>query len=352
MFALPAFVTFLSAFIVAVVVTPVAIRLGIRLGIADIPGGRRRHARVTSRLGAVPLYIAFVVGIGVAQGFGLPSHDQPNESWRLLGMMLGATVITIVGLLDDKFQLAPRWQFAAQLLCSAIAMLCLIFIQEFRSPLINSPVTLFPLMVILLTALWFVGMMNTVNLLDGVDGLAASVALIAGIITAIHMIREGQLSVALQPIALCGALLGFLMFNLPPARIFLGGGALFLGFTLACIGIIAGAKVALLVLVLGMPIADVAWQIVDRARHGRSPAASDRGHLHLRMIDAGWSAKRVVLVYTAVGVIFGGLALIVQPALFKLIAFVVLSLGVVLVLLRFSQRAGDAYSAAPDAHTK
>ena len=166
------------------------------------------------------------------------------------------------------------------------------------------------------------------------------------------MIREGQLSVALQPIALCGALIGFLMFNLPPARIFLGGGSLFLGFTLACIGIIAGAKVALLLLVLGMPIADVAWQIIDRSRHGRNPTSSDRGHLHLRMIDAGWSAKRVVFIYASVGIIFGGLALIVQPALFKLVAFGLLSVGVILMLLRFSQRAGDAYSATPDTSTK
>jgi len=351
-FVLPALITFISSFIAALIFTPIAIRLGIYLSIADIPGGRRKHARVTSRLGAVPLYIAFVIGIGIAQSFHLASNDQPNESWRLFGMLIGATIITGVGLLDDKIQLAARWQLVAQIICAVIAMLCLIFIQEFRSPFVNSPVVVFPVMVVILTMLWFVGMINTVNLLDGVDGLASTVALIAGVVTTIHMIREGQLSVALQPIALCGALIGFLMFNLPPARIFLGGGSLFLGFTLACIGIIAGAKVALLLLVLGMPIADVAWQIIDRARHGRNPASSDRGHLHLRMIDAGWSAKRVVFIYASVGIIFGGLALIVQPALFKLIAFGVLSVGVILMLLRFSQRAGDAYSATPDTSTK
>ena len=175
MFVLPALITFISSFIAALIFTPIAIRLGIYLSIADIPGGRRKHARVTSRLGAVPLYIAFVIGIGIAQSFHLASNDQPNESWRLFGMLIGATIITGVGLLDDKIQLAARWQLVAQIICAVIAMLCLIFIQEFRSPFVNSPVVVFPVMVVILTMLWFVGMINTVNLLDGVDDEVAVV---------------------------------------------------------------------------------------------------------------------------------------------------------------------------------
>ena len=170
------------------------------------------------------------------------------------------------------------------------------------------------------------------------DGLAASVAVIAATVTAIHMLREGQYSVALLPIALIGTLLGFLIFNAPPARIFLGGGALYLGFTLACVGIVAGAKVALLLLVMGLPIADVAWQIFDRARHGLNPTQSDRGHLHFRLIDSGWSAKKIIALYAGTSAAFGIVALIAQPPLVKLITLLLLAVAVVVTLFTLSSR--------------
>ncbi len=153
---------------------------------------------------------------------------------------------------------------------------------------------------------------------------------------------------ALLPIALAGTLLGFLAFNFPPARIFLGGGALFLGYTLACVGIVAGAKVALLLLVMGLPIADVAWQIFDRARHGRNPTRGDRGHLHFRLADTGWSARRIVLLYAGTSAVFGLVALITQPPLFKLITLAVLAVAVVAALFVLSNRNREEPRDDPD----
>lgn len=325
----------------ATCITPLAIALGLRLGIADVPGGRRKHARVTSRLGALPIFAAFTAAVLLAQTFGVPTSD-PNERTRLFGLLAGGALMFVIAVIDDRFQLAPGPQFAAQIAAAGVAMASLIFIERFRNPFTNAEVVLPAAAAAAVTLLWFVGMVNTVNLLDGVDGLAASVSLVAAAVTAAHMWREGQYSVALLPIALIGVLAGFLVFNLPVARIFLGGGALVLGYALACVGIVGGAKVALLLLVMGLPIADVAWQIIDRSRRGQSPVRGDRGHLHTRLADAGWSARRIVAVYVAVCAGFGAVALVAQPPLLKLITLIALGAGVVVALLRLSRRASPA----------
>lgn len=340
--------TFATALALALALTPAAIRLGLRLGIADKPGGRRKHSRVTSRLGAVPLFGAFIGAALLAQTFGVPTLD-PQENTRLTGLLIGSAVIFVAGLLDDRFELRAGPQFAAQILAAGIAIAHLVFIERFHNPLIGQEQVLVGWQVVALSLFWYLGLMNTVNFLDGVDGLAATVSLIAASMTAIHMLREGQHSVALLPIALAGALLGFLVFNVQPARIFLGSGAQYLGFTLACVGIIAGAKVALLLLVMGVPIADVVWQVIDRARRGKSPFEGDRGHLHLRLTDAGWSARRIVALYAAVCVAFGAVALLAQPPLLKLITLAVVLAGVVITLALLSSRNSPAadQNAAP-----
>ncbi len=334
----PATLTLIIALALSFALTRLAVWLGPRVGIVAVPGGRRKHTRVTSRLGALPLWGAFTATVLISQLFNVPTMD-PNEHSRLTGLLLGGTLIFAVGLLDDKIELGSTPQFIAQAAVSLVAIGFTIFIERFTNPLNGIEVVLEePALIVGISLLWFMGMINTVNWLDGVDGLAASVAVIAATVTALHMLREGQYSVALLPIALIGALLGFLIFNAPPARIFLGGGALFLGFTLACVGIVAGAKVALLLLVMGLPIADVAWQIFDRARHGLNPTQSDRGHLHFRLLDLGWSARKIILLYAGTSAAFGIVALISQPPLFKLITLMLLAVAVVVTLFTLSSR--------------
>ncbi len=334
----------LIAFVAAVILSLIAIRLSKWLGVMAVPGGRRKHERPTPKLGAIPLFGAFVIAVGISQTFGVDTSD-PNERTRLLGLLVGGAVVFVVGVLDDKFNLPPAPQFLAQGLSALAAILSLIFVERFTNPFNQELVVLSKSVVgyavlVVITTSWFIGMMNTVNWLDGVDGLAASVAVVAAAVILIHMLREGQYSVALLPVALIGALLGFLVFNFQPARMFMGGGALWLGFALACIGIMGGAKIALLLLVMGLPIADVIWQVFDRWRHGRSPAASDRGHLHFRLADAGWSARKIVALYAGACALFGAVALVPQPPLFKLITLVVLFGGVIVVLAVLSRRGG------------
>jgi UDP-N-acetylmuramyl pentapeptide phosphotransferase/UDP-N-acetylglucosamine-1-phosphate transferase len=165
--------------------------------------------------------------------------------------------------------------------------------------------------------------MNAVNWLDGLDGLAAGVGGIAALIFALHSLNMGQYSVALLPLALAGALLGFLPYNFHPARIFLGGGAPLLGFLLGALSSIGGAKGATLLLVLGIPILDVAWLIVRRLWQGRSPMQGSREHLHHRLLDAGLSQPAIVLLYYVFTLLLGGLALVLAAPVYKLIALVV-----------------------------
>jgi UDP-GlcNAc:undecaprenyl-phosphate/decaprenyl-phosphate GlcNAc-1-phosphate transferase len=177
-------------------------------------------------------------------------------------------------------------------------------------------------------------MMNTVNFLDGLDGLVGGVTVIAGVILFLHNYILDEYSIALLPLALIGATVAFLFFNFPPARIFLGSGAYVLGFALAVLAIIGGAKLATALLALGIPILDVAWQIVNRVRAGRSPFSGDRGHLHHRLYDSGLSTRVIVLMYYALTAIFGAAALILPSGFPKTIALVVIGIGAVAVLAR------------------
>jgi UDP-GlcNAc:undecaprenyl-phosphate GlcNAc-1-phosphate transferase len=270
---------------------------------------------------------------------------------RFAGLIAGSVVVFLASLADDRRDLSPRAQLALQAFAALVAISSQVFIERFTNPftgrevVLTSPDVLGPglgyVAVAGLSLFWFLGMINTVNFLDGVDGLAATIGLIAAAVVAIHMWREAQYSVALLPIALIGALAGFLVFNRPPARIFLGGGAAYLGYLLACVGIVGGAKVALLLLVMGLPIADVLWQIVDRIRQGRSPTTPDRGHLHLRLFDQGWPAGRIVALYASGCLLLGLAALLPLSPLAKLLTLLMLFVAVSALLLRLSIVAAD-----------
>jgi UDP-GlcNAc:undecaprenyl-phosphate GlcNAc-1-phosphate transferase len=185
-------------------------------------------------------------------------------------------------------------------------------------------------------------MINTVNWLDGLGGLAAGVGAILCLVLVLHMHRVGQPSVALLPLALLGALLGFLPYNLAPSRVFLGSaGAFFLGYALGCMGLVAGGRVATVLLVMGLPIVDVAWQIFDRVRHHHSPGRADRGHLHFRLLDLGLSERAIVFLYWGFCALFGLLALTVSSRIYKLLALIGIGVGVFCTLAFLSRGRGN-----------
>lgn len=337
MFALPMWTVYLAVFGVAFLVTwfmtPVAAALSRRTGLVDVPGGRRRHQGAIPRLGGVAIFAGFVVATLLTLPV-LPGYYQPADWTRLAGLLLGSLVIFVGGLLDDRRQFSALPQLALLILVAAIAIRYTVFIEIVNNPLTDTQTKFDLPLTIAITLLWISGMTTTVNWLDGLDGLAAGVSGIAMLVFFVHMLRMGQQSVALLPLALLGAILGFLPRNWHPARIFLGSsGAYFLGFAVGALAIIGVARTGTALLVLGVPILDVAWQIFDRIRHRRSPGLGDRGHLHFRLVDLGLPQERIVLLYCALSAALGGLALLMPPPLYKLLALVGLALLVVAVLV-------------------
>jgi UDP-GlcNAc:undecaprenyl-phosphate/decaprenyl-phosphate GlcNAc-1-phosphate transferase len=331
------------AFVIAVVVTPLAGRLGCRLGMVDVPGPRRLHQGAISRLGGVGLYVSFTAALVlllILPQEWLPLRQDPKELTRLTGLLIGCTFMAIVGLIDDRYQLSPLPQFISQLAAAGIACLFLIFIERVMNPFSNG-LLIFPWPLIVgFTFFWIVGMVNTVNWLDGLDGLAGGVTAIACAVLTIHMVREGQYSVALLPLALLGSLLGFLPYNFHPARVFMGSsGSFFLGFAVGTLSIISGAKMATVLLVMGVPIIDVAWQILNRLqRRTRTPWQGDLGHLHYKLLECGLSQRQIVGLMYAFSACFGLAALMISSRMYKLYALVGLGVITVVVLIVLTRR--------------
>jgi UDP-GlcNAc:undecaprenyl-phosphate GlcNAc-1-phosphate transferase len=320
----PFALVFAVALILALAGTPLAAAWGRRQDLVDRPGLRRRHTGVVPRTGGVVLFVSFVAAALLAQWLPVPRQD-PKELIRFLGIILGLATLFVVGYLDDRFELRPGPQYLAQAVAALIAILCLVFIERVMNPFTNE-LAIFPAwFTVAFSLVWIMGMINTINFLDGLDGLAAGVGAIVSAILAVHMIREGQFSVALLPLALLGATLGFLPYNFYPAKIFLGSGSWLLGYAIATLGIAAGAKLALLLLVLSIPIVDVAWLMVSRLRSGRSIGEADRRHLHYLLLDVGLSQRQVVLLYYVYCIVLGAAALLISSRLLKLAALAFLA---------------------------
>ena len=280
------------------------------------------------KLGGLAIFVGFIVAVIVAQFVPIERQD-PYEIFRVSGLILGSLVIFVLGVIDDIFGLNWFQIFIGQIFASAIAIVFQIVIAFFNNPFTATQTDPWsPLVTVALTMFWLVLMMNTVNLLDGSDGLAGGIALIAGAVLFLNSAfrqEPPQTSVSLLPLALTGALLGFLIHNFYPARVYMGGSAWFLGYALGALSIIGGAKMATILLVMGLPLMDLGWQIVNRVRHGHNPFRGDRGHLHFRLLDTGiFTPRQIALSYYAVCAMFGFLTLVTTDQMFKFIAFTVM----------------------------
>ncbi|MFT7586330.1 MAG: UDP-GlcNAc:undecaprenyl-phosphate GlcNAc-1-phosphate transferase, partial [Cellvibrionaceae bacterium] len=311
--------------------------LSHRWGVVAVPGGRRKHGGLMPKLGGIPIFFAFAVGaLLIFQIF--PINQDSGDFKLITGVLIGLSVVFVGGLLDDFFDL-PWWgQYAVQVIATIIAIRYDVIFGVFTNPVSDSAIDLteiLPVFIVpLITLVWVSGMMNTVNWLDGLDGLAAGVGTIAALLFAWHSYSLQQFAVAAFPLALAGALMGFLVFNFSPAKIFLGSaGAYLIGFSLATLSLITPAKIATALLVMAIPIIDVAWQIFDRIRRKQSPFSGDRGHLHFRLSDDGLPTQLIVLGYYAASAVFGIVA-IFAPGLWKLVLLLALTV-VVLGTLRW-----------------
>lgn len=336
-------IVFGVALALALVLTPLSIWLSRRWDIVARPGGRRKHRGEVPKLGGLAVAGAFLgaalVSLLVRPLLPPPPEGvDPKEMTRFVAVCVGTLVIAVWGFLDDRFELPARVQYVGQLIAAVIAILGLVFIERVMNPFTDQ-IAVFPWPLVWgLTLFWLLGMMNTVNFLDGLDGLCAGIGAIVATVLVVHMLRVGQYGPALLPLALLGTVLGFLPFNIGPARIFLGSGAVTLGYLIGTLSLVAGARVATVLLVLSVPIVDVAWQIFNRWRHGRSMNDADRGHLHYRLYDLGMSQRQVVLLYWGVAAILGALALFVSSRITKLFALGAIGVLILGLLAALSKR--------------
>ena len=313
----------LSAGITSVLV-PLVRSLGLHFGFTDKPDPRKQHSTPMVRLGGVAMVLGFglaLAAVWLFGGFGLLAPARDQLIWSTLA---GSLCFFFIGLADDLFALSPWPRLAGQ-----VAVSCVIWSEGVRIGAIDLPwfsstgsaIVLSDGFSLLATVIWLVGITNAINWLDGLDGLAAGVAGIAavGLVSvsfSLHQVAAGFLAAALA-----GCCLGFLRHNFNPARIFMGdGGSYFLGFTLAAVSIVGPAKglttVSLLLplMILSLPLADMSAVIMGRLREGRSPFHPDRRHLHHRLLRAGFSHRRTVLLIYVFTQWLAALALVVANA--------------------------------------
>src|SRR4029079_1757469 len=219
--------------------------------------------------------------------------------------------------LDDTLQLRARWQLLGQVALAALAVVAGITVTFINNPFGTGNITLDGPYAVGFTMVWIIGMINSINFIDGLDGLSSGIALIAAVTLGLISLTTtiSQPFVAVLCFVLAGSLLGFLRWNFHPATIFAGtSGVMFLGYTLALLSILGVAKVAVAMLVLGVPIIDAFWIIVRRLAQRRSPFSPDRGHLHHRLLDVGLSHRQTVLLIYAICIGLGGLSLLLSGA--------------------------------------
>jgi UDP-GlcNAc:undecaprenyl-phosphate GlcNAc-1-phosphate transferase len=315
---MPFFAAFLISFLVVLVATPIINRLGQRVGLVDQPNHRKVHKRPMVRLGGVAMFISVVVALLVvwwAGGFGLLQPGKESEVW---GVAIGGIAFFLIGLADDLFNLSPKTRLGLQTIVAGLAWQAGVQIDFLTNPIAG----LFSLpdwASLPITVIWLVGMANAINWIDGLDGLAAGVSGIAAFVMFWTCLFMQQPQAALFAAALAGATFGFLRYNFNPAQIFMGdGGAYFIGFTLAGVGVIGLVKsvttVAVLLpyVILAVPILDMSAVIFDRLRRGKSPFVADKRHLHHRLLKAGLSQRLAVLFIYSLTLWAGSLAMAVS----------------------------------------
>ena len=316
--------SFVTAAVATTGLAPMVRSYGLSLGLTDKPDPRKQHDRPMVRLGGIAMVLGFLLALAVIWllgGFGLLAPERDQLIWSTLA---GSLCFFCIGFTDDLFELSPWPRLIGQFAVASIIWGQGVRIGAIDLPWLNSSGSALVLsdgLSLLATVVWLVGITNAINWLDGLDGLAAGVAGIAavGLISvsfSLHQVAAGFLAAALA-----GCCLGFLRHNFNPARIFMGdGGSYFLGFTLAAVSIVGPAKglttvsLVLPLLILSLPLADMSAVIMGRLREGRSPFYPDRRHLHHRLLRAGFSHRRTVLLIYVFTQWLAALALVVANA--------------------------------------
>ncbi|WP_096202410.1 glycosyltransferase family 4 protein [Bacillus sp. FJAT-45350] len=322
------YLSLLICFIVAVLITPVVKKFAIKIGATDKPNHRKVHQKVMARLGGLAIYIAFLVGYIIVQ----------PESPLMVPILIGSFIIILTGFLDDMIELSAKWKLLGQIVAACVVVFGGVQLQYINLPFIDG----FNLgwLSIPITILWIVGITNAINLIDGLDGLAAGVSSIIIItITVLAMVDGNMFVVALGAIML-GSTLGFLVHNFNPAKIFMGDtGALFLGFMISVMSLMGVAKsvtvfsIIIPIIILAVPISDTFFAIIRRIVNKQPLSAPDKSHLHHCLLRLGYSHKQTVLLIYAMSAFFGLAAVMLTISTVWVALFIVLVLLIAIELI-------------------
>lgn len=356
-------IAFTAGFLLALAATPLAARFARKAGAVDVPDGdRKRHAKPTPLMGGLAIFAAFALATflvrgGLLGGFLLPKH--------LLGILLGGLVLMIGGALDDRYRLRPLLQLAFPTLAALIVIASGVGADVISNPLGGTfrldlweiPVFTYAgnpyhltLPADIFTFVWLMGMMYTTKLLDGLDGLVSGLGVIGFLVLALYSLTAevAQPELARLAMAAAGAVGGFLFYNARPASIFLGeGGSTFVGFLLGTLAILSGGKIGVTLLVLAVPIMDVAWTIARRLMLRRPVAQGGVDHLHFRLVRWGLSPGTAVLLFWIFAAAFGGAGIFIQGRQ-KLLALAILAILFVVVTLWLRIRTHESSSDVRD----
>ncbi len=340
------FPSFLVSFALSFGLTFGVKKLATKFNILDHPGPRKLQKNPIPLMGGLAIFFATSLVLWW-QGKYLVVGLLHYHHW--LGVLFGAIFLMIGGFLDDKYNLKPSQQVIWPILASLAVIAGGVGIEKITNPLSGflylndwkiplgywfGQMHYFVVITDVFTFLWLMGMMFTTKLLDGLDGLSSGVGATASIMIFLFTMttRYYQPDVALAAIVFAGACLGFLMWNWHPAKIYVGeGGSMLLGFVLGVLSIISGGKIAVALLIMGIPIMDVAWAIIRRTLSGKNPFKSaDRLHLHFRLADSSLGVRKTVIIYYIFSATFGLSALFLQSR-GKLVSL--LFLGLIMVSL-------------------
>lgn len=323
------FIALISTFLLTFVIR----KLAFKFNFVDFPNQRKIHKHVTPRIGGLGIFIGAALGLLYLQ----PEHIH------LTGISLGALVIVITGVLDDRFDIRPIIKLTGQLVAASFLISSGLIIERLTLPFIGMIDLGF--FSVLVTVLWVVGITNAINLIDGLDGLASGVTTIAFISIFIMAIIDGQAIAAFLSIVLIGANIGFLYHNFYPAKIYMGDtGSNFLGYMVAVVSMlglfknIAFFSFVVPIIVLAVPIFDTIVTIVRRAYNKENIMAADNKHLHYQLIGAGYSHRKTVLIIYAFSAVFGGLAILFSTVSTKF--SIIVTIFVLLFLHIFAELAG------------
>lgn len=302
----------------------------------DRPRGRHKHERTVPLLGGIAVSIAFAICVLL---FIEPTNALPEE--KILTIVGIGLVFVLLGFLDDAYDISPWSKLLGQIAAAIVLVRADIVVEFIGNPFQEGALIEFGSYAAIVTVLWILLMVNTVNWTDGLDGLVSGNGFIAAMVIALLSLSTDQDEVANIAFILGGALLGFLLYNFNPASIFLGdSGSMFIGYILAVLAFLGGAKIATAILVLAIPIIDTGLIILYRIMKNKPVYIGDRNHLHYRLLDQGFTQHQVAGLFYAGGMVFGFVSLFFRGEM-KLFAFIILAIIFVsawILLWRLSNR--------------